>query len=346
MAKTHKVKVKATKSDTVVEEGLRKVVRSIWPEYTYYPDGLFKFKKFTDGVTNILYRVTMGDHHILVRVYGVGTSKMIDRGREICVQIQLAKQGLAAEFYGSFSNGCSYEYLHGIPMTPDNMGVHAALIAAELAQWHQATVKLGENVPEASSLRLMHEWLSILPAKVWQGCNYSLSDLKKEVETLEPRLAPSPLRFCHNDVLAFNILLNENRAQFIDYEYADYNTRGFDLGNHFNEYAGFDLDVSRYPNRKQQMVFINAYLDTWYGSNTRPMAEEPEQLYREANQWSLVSHLLWGIWGLMQSVNSSIDFDFMAYSNTRLGLYFGNRDTILNLDPSVSGAEYRYVRSN
>jgi ethanolamine kinase len=25
---------------------------------------------------------------------------------------------------------------------------------------------------------------------------------------------------------------------FIDYEYASYNYRGFDLGNHFNEFAG------------------------------------------------------------------------------------------------------------
>lgn len=30
----------------------------------------------------------------------------------------------------------------------------------------------------------------------------------------------------------------------IDFEYGMYNNRGFDLGNHFNEYAGFDCDYS------------------------------------------------------------------------------------------------------
>lgn len=33
--------------------------------------------------------------------------------------------------------------------------------------------------------------------------------------------------------------------QFIDYEYGCYTPRGFDIGNHFNEYAGFECDYTR-----------------------------------------------------------------------------------------------------
>ncbi len=49
--------------------------------------------------------------------------------------------------------------------------------------------------------------------------------------------------------------------QFIDHEYAHYCFRGFDIGNHFDEYMGVDdFDISRYPTHEQQRVFLRAYL--------------------------------------------------------------------------------------
>lgn len=72
------------------------------------------------------------------------------------------------------------------------------------------------------------------------------------------RLEPSRAVFCHNDLLLKNIVWNEDlgtpsllqfrpgwrrvgtagRADFIDYEYAGFNFRAFDIGDHFTEYAG------------------------------------------------------------------------------------------------------------
>ncbi|MCH86190.1 kinase superfamily protein, partial [Trifolium medium] len=46
----------------------------------------------------------------------------------------------------------------------------------------------------------------------------------------------------------------------IDYEYASYNYRGFDIGNHFAEYAGFECDYSLYPNMNEQYHFFRHYL--------------------------------------------------------------------------------------
>lgn len=37
-------------------------------------------------------------------------------------------------------------------------------------------------------------------------------------------------------------------VKFIDYEYADYNYQAFDIGNHFNEFAGGSFKIaSIYP---------------------------------------------------------------------------------------------------
>ena len=48
--------------------------------------------------------------------------------------------------------------------------------------------------------------------------------------------------------------------QLIDFEYSSYSYRGFDFGNHFNEWAGFDCDYSRYPDPQQQERFFRSYL--------------------------------------------------------------------------------------
>lgn len=49
-----------------------------------------------------------------------------------------------------------------------------------------------------------------------------------------------PVVFCHNDVQALNILFNgsKDKVYFIDFEYASYNYRGWDIGNHMCEYCG------------------------------------------------------------------------------------------------------------
>lgn len=48
--------------------------------------------------------------------------------------------------------------------------------------------------------------------------------------------------------------------QFIDFEYGAHAPRGFDWGNHFNEYAGFECDYERYPDAARVSAFVRAYL--------------------------------------------------------------------------------------
>jgi ethanolamine kinase len=50
------------------------------------------------------------------------------------------------------------------------------------------------------------------------------------------------------------------KLYLIDFEYASYNYRGFDIGNHFNEYAGYDCDYSLCPNKDEQYYFFRHYL--------------------------------------------------------------------------------------
>lgn len=54
-------------------------------------------------------------------------------------------------------------------------------------------------------------------------------------------------------------------AAFIDYEYGCYAFRGFDLGNHYNEFASFDCDYSKYPDKDFQLQWFDWYLTEYNG---------------------------------------------------------------------------------
>lgn len=62
-----------------------------------------------------------------------------------------------------------------------------------------------------------------------------------------------------------DLVLTES-ASFIDYEYGMMAPRGFDIGNHFNEYAGFECDYNNYPDKSYQMKWFEWYLTASQGS--------------------------------------------------------------------------------
>ena len=41
----------------------------------------------------------------------------------------------------------------------------------------------------------------------------------------------------------------------------------------------------------------------------------------EVRRWAPVSHLFWGIWGLIQATISDIDFDYVEYAHNRISKY-------------------------
>lgn len=86
---------------------------------------------------------------------------------------------------------------------------------------------------------------------------FDLADLRQQVLRVQAacEAVGSPAVFAHNDLLAGNVMVadalwadlaaaplqapdgKDSLMTFIDFEYADWAPRGFDWGNHFNEYV-------------------------------------------------------------------------------------------------------------
>ena len=113
--------------------------------------------------------------------------------------------------------------------------------------------------------------------------------------------------FAHNDALAGNILYDEKadgsrgEVRLIDFEYGSWNFRGFDLANHFCEFAGFDCDYFRgFPSREMQEAFVVAYVgeSTEFYSGVEAKALFMEAVYG----WSFFLHLLPMPWPISSSL--------------------------------------------
>ncbi|CAM8966326.1 unnamed protein product [Rhodiola kirilowii] len=131
----------------------------------------------------------------------------------------------------------------------------------------------------------------------------------------------SPVVFAHNDLLCGNIMVNEaeEKLYFIDFEYGSYNYRGFDIGNHFNEYAGYECDYNLYPTKDEQYHFFKNYLNP--DGLGEVSDKEIEALYVETSTYTLASHLYWALWALIQAKLSPIDFDYLEYFFLRYNQY-------------------------
>lgn len=53
-----------------------------------------------------------------------------------------------------------------------------------------------------------------------------------------------------------------------------------------------------------------------------PTPEEIEALSREANEFALAAHILWSLWGIIQSSTSDIEFGYLEFAHARLGEFY------------------------
>ncbi|KAM9814675.1 ethanolamine kinase 1 isoform 2-T2 [Syngnathus typhle] len=299
-----------------------------------------RMKTFTEGITNQLLGCSVDESDcVLVRVYGQRTELFVDRQREMEMFRLLHAHGCGPRIYCSFRNGICYQFVPG-DVLEDKLLFQPSiyrLIATEMARIHSIR-PTGAHPPERLLWTKLSRLLTLLEdsskSSTFSPQFPGLARLSAEAESLERHLSSlgSPTVLCHNDLLTKNIIHDrqQGRVRFIDYEYAEYNYQAFDIGNHFNEFAGVqDVDYSRYPSRSLQSDWLEAYLLSYKqctGQDVNVTRDEVTRLYVQVCKFSLVSNFFWGLWAILQSHYSSIDFDFHRYAMARLNRYFEKKE--------------------
>ncbi|XP_035521457.1 ethanolamine kinase 1-like isoform X1 [Morone saxatilis] len=320
-----------------------------------------QMKRFTEGITNQLIGCYVGSLQepscVLVRLYGRMTELYVNRAREVEMFQVFHAHGCGPQIYCSFQNGICYEFVRGTVLDDELLRQPSIyrLIAAEMGRIHSIQPNRGLHVEPLLWTKMSH-FLTLVQSSInssvaEQRCTKSAVALREvpsfetlsaEMESLKRHLSQldSPIVLCHNDLLTKNIIYNqkEGMVKFIDYEYADYNYQAFDIGNHFNEFAGVnDVNYSLYPSRELQRDWLTAYLESYkHNSGCEVTVTEAEvtQLYIQVCKFSLASNFFWGLWAILQSKYSSIDFDFQRYAMARLKYYFEKKEEYFGLSMS------------
>ena len=201
--------------------------------------------QLTAGHTNRLYLISFIDIQVLVRINGEKTENLIDREKELLIFSQLSQYSLAPPIYGIFNNGNCYGFTKGVSFTVDNLKDidKYPLVAKKMAKFHQVDMPFLSKSPHL--FITIKQWLNELNDMKLTSFK-SKEDIINEISWIKKLMKGYTwsISFCHNDLLPANIIFSDNgEVEFIDYEYGNYNYTLFDIGNHFNEMMGPDLNI-------------------------------------------------------------------------------------------------------
>jgi len=281
----------------------------------------------TGGLSNALFLV---HSQYLVRVHP-GNSQLVNRPVETALLHALP---LAPEVYASFSNGRVEEFLqgyHGLEHSRDLVSV-ARPVAAQLAHLHTYRI-LRDELPNwwdrvAQWLQLATESEANSRQKERGQILEELSHEWKWIQAEFPKNEDSwanEVVLLHGDAQSLNVLVNNASGEdirLIDYEYACYGPRAWDIANTWLEYADMNnlkADFAlEYPSLQEQLDFLHGY----------DQAVDEATLHLRAsavNRYAILSHFQWTIWSLIQDAASTKeiagDYDYLEYGLERWKAY-------------------------
>uniref|UniRef100_A0A1I7V394 Choline/ethanolamine kinase n=1 Tax=Caenorhabditis tropicalis TaxID=1561998 RepID=A0A1I7V394_9PELO len=264
-----------------------------------------------------------------------------------------SERGLGPKLYGFFEGGRMEEFLPSKTLNLEDVlkPEISAKVGAVFPFYHAIKVPVSKN---RRCIQLMRDWLQgykdmggkdyeIIPTTVTYSEHpklVSIEDLNREIDIFEKwstELYENTLVFSHNDLACSNILelASTKEIVLIDWEFATYNWRGFDLAMHLAETAidfrvpfppGIKIIEDLNDNPPNIQVFCEAYLDADNKiKNHIPIDRSSElaSLIQEVQFFWPLTHLFWAMSAMKYSLlkfENGVDLDVQA--RDRLAVYF------------------------
>jgi thiamine kinase-like enzyme len=251
------------------------------------------------GITNRNFRLTVGGRDVVVRLPGKDTELLgIDRAAERAATQAAAATGVGPEVV-AFSEvpPCLVTgFITGRQLDAAEVRGQLAEVAAALRAFHA-----GPPLPvrfDAFAVVDAYHATAVAHGAAVPASYAQLIARARDVRAAltHPEHTPVP---CHNDLLTANLLHDGARVRIVDWEYAGMGDRYFDLGN-LSVNNGFDdADDER-------------LLSAYWGEASTPRRFAALRLMR------IMSDFREGMWGVVQTAISALDFDFAAYGDEHL----------------------------
>lgn len=254
------------------------------------------------GLTNLVYRVDLGETSVIVRIPGEGTGDYIDRAVEANNARAAARAGVSPQvvFARPQTGLMITRRVPGIvTMTPDLFHRrHGAPARAgrALAKLHNSGETFEFRFELFSMIDSYLDILSTRNVELPDGYHQVVAGAGPVKEVLAN--ADLPLAPCHCDPLCENFLDDGKVMWIVDWEYSGMNDPLWDVG---------DLSVEAGMNAAQDSELMAAYF------GRAPTAAETGRMVI----YKAMCDLLWTLWGLIQHADGNPAEDFWAYATER-----------------------------
>jgi thiamine kinase-like enzyme len=251
------------------------------------------------GITNRNFKVNFAGTDYVLRLPGKRTDLLgIDREAECIATKTAAQLGFAPRVVTLLEDPpCLVTtFVDGEHVDAGDLRTPQAIVevARDLRALHDSDIELPTGF---NPFRLVEEYEHTgrtHGAEPPDGYDDALAAAKRVEDAIRGKPGHDPVP-AHNDLLPANFLRDGDGMQLIDWEYAGMGDRWFDLGNFA---ANNQLDD------EQETQLLEAY----FGEPPDDAARAMLRLFR------FMSDFREGMWGIVQSVLSEVDFDFRAYA--------------------------------
>lgn len=262
----------------------------------------------TGGITNKLYRVQLPDGgDYVVRVYGPKTELFIDRDIEMENIRRMELSGVTPKLikYLPEKNVTIVEFIRGTPLENPDFLEEKLLerIVRPIRLIHGSGVQLPKLFDPLQQVRELFKLLTEI------GPEYPEFDIRGTINVLNRistmvNIPHSEYLPCHNDLLADNFILVEDRDRYreaiylIDWEYAGMSTPYYEIADMFQEVL---------VPREIEEEILRIY---WEDHNM-------DEHFVKTDMFKPFPDVLWFLWSLIQVSISDIEFDYYDYGKTK-----------------------------
>jgi thiamine kinase-like enzyme len=274
-----------------------RIVERLWPGRAS------RIEPLGGGITNRNFRVDLDGEQVVLRIGGKDTEALgIDRRAEHAASVAAAGLGVAPEVV-AFVEPEGYlvtRYVPGAPVAADRLRDRDMIggLARIFRRIHNSSVVPSRfdpfRVVEAYRATAAAHGHSSLPA---------YDRAKPIADMIERLIPPHPEVFCHNDLLNANFIDDGTSVRIVDWEYAGMGDRYFDLGN---------LSVNNGFAESDDERLLAAYFGPTDPEPCTPRRFAALRLMR------IMSDFREGMWGVVQTAISALDFDFAGYADEHL----------------------------
>ncbi|SEC64198.1 Thiamine kinase [Rhizobiales bacterium GAS188] len=256
------------------------------------------------GLTNANFVVRDAGRRFVVRIGSDIPEHQVMRFNERAASLAAHAAGLSPEVVHHQEGALVVAFIDGRTLTPEALREEAML--PRLVELIRAC-----HTRMAAHLRgpLLMFWpfhiLRDYAATLRQGQSRWQAQLPRLLDiaaSLERLVSPVDIAFCHNDLLAANLIDDGQRLWLIDWDYAGFNTPLFDLANLASN-NGFEAETE------------HELLRLYFG---RP---PDAALLRRHRAMRAVSLLREAMWGMVSELHSQLDIDYVAYAGEHLGKF-------------------------